>query len=295
MSDIVSIDTLTAEILILKNQTAANIIEIGKRLIIAKEQLPHGEWGKWLEERVDFSDRTARQFMKVAQEFGDSEIGKRLPLSKVYALLSLPAEDREEVIAQPQEVDGKQKTIYEMSVRELQKVIREKKVIEERVEVVEEENQVLRQANKELANRQPRTTEKIVEVEKEIIPPDYESLKMAARAAKELEKQNNILTSKMQALEAEIRSQKPAHDERADRGMKVEFFAAKIRGFLAEVAALGYIGGEFARTSRKAQQEYDAALSSLERWCRDMRDNLMIPEQDKIIDVEVIDNGYAVE
>lgn len=40
------IDILTSEILLLKHQTAANIIEIGKRLIKVKEMLPHGEWGK---------------------------------------------------------------------------------------------------------------------------------------------------------------------------------------------------------------------------------------------------------
>lgn len=40
------VEILTAEILVLKNQAAANIIEIGKRLIKVKEMLPHGEWGK---------------------------------------------------------------------------------------------------------------------------------------------------------------------------------------------------------------------------------------------------------
>ena len=36
--------------------------------------------GAYLKEKVDFADRTARQFMKVAQEFGDDENGNRLAI-----------------------------------------------------------------------------------------------------------------------------------------------------------------------------------------------------------------------
>jgi hypothetical protein len=36
-----------------------NAIEIGRRLKEAKELVPHGEWGKWLEELVSYSQRMA--------------------------------------------------------------------------------------------------------------------------------------------------------------------------------------------------------------------------------------------
>ena len=54
-----NIEKTTAEILILKDQTAQNIIEIGRRLIEVKERLEHGEYLKWLKEKVDFTERTA--------------------------------------------------------------------------------------------------------------------------------------------------------------------------------------------------------------------------------------------
>lgn len=38
---------LEKEIITLKNQTAENMIQIGYKLIQAKEKLPHGEWGNW--------------------------------------------------------------------------------------------------------------------------------------------------------------------------------------------------------------------------------------------------------
>jgi hypothetical protein len=40
--------------------------------------------------KIDFADRTARKFMKVAQEFENSKNGKCLSISKVYALFAYP-------------------------------------------------------------------------------------------------------------------------------------------------------------------------------------------------------------
>lgn len=119
------IDNLTAEILILKQQTAQNIIEIGKRLITVKESLPHGEFGKYLAEKVDFTDRTAQKFIKVAEEFANTNTYSDLPVSKLYALLDLPPEEREDFI--------KSNPVDEMSTRELQKVIKEKQNLEEKL------------------------------------------------------------------------------------------------------------------------------------------------------------------
>jgi chromosome segregation ATPase len=112
------IDTLTIEILILKQQTAQNIIEIGKRLIAAKESLPHGEWGKYLDEKVDFSETSAKRFMRVAREFSNSPALVDLGSSKLFALLDVPSEEREEFV-QVNSVD-------EMTTRELQKAIKER-------------------------------------------------------------------------------------------------------------------------------------------------------------------------
>lgn len=87
-------------ILRLKQQTVQNIIQIGLELIKAKEKLSHGEWGKWLEERIEFSQRTANQFMRIAKEFGsDSKAISNLDITKVYLLMELPTENRDDFIA----------------------------------------------------------------------------------------------------------------------------------------------------------------------------------------------------
>lgn len=95
-----SLEVIEAEINFYKQQTATGIIEIGKRLIEAKEQLQHGKWGKWLEEKVDFSHNTANKFMRVAKEFSNCESVKNLGTRKLFLLLDLPAKKREEFIEQ---------------------------------------------------------------------------------------------------------------------------------------------------------------------------------------------------
>jgi hypothetical protein len=45
------------------------IIEIGRELIAAKAAVPHGGWLPWLAEEFEWTDETARKYMRVAQAF----------------------------------------------------------------------------------------------------------------------------------------------------------------------------------------------------------------------------------
>lgn len=110
------IETITAEILVYKNQAGAAILEIGRRLIEAKDQLEHGAWSAWLKDRVSFSERSAQNFMRLAREYQNPQTFADLGASKALALLDIPAEDRE---AFAEEVDAEH-----CSVRELQAAIK---------------------------------------------------------------------------------------------------------------------------------------------------------------------------
>ena len=63
------IEVITQEINFYKLQAGNAIIEIGKRLHEAKLTLPHGAWGAWLQNEVEFSERTAQNFMRIAKEY----------------------------------------------------------------------------------------------------------------------------------------------------------------------------------------------------------------------------------
>ena len=66
-----SIGDITTEILRLKQDAGNAILGIGQRLLEAKAILPHGEWLPWLTEQVEFSERQAQRFMKLAQEWAN--------------------------------------------------------------------------------------------------------------------------------------------------------------------------------------------------------------------------------
>lgn len=120
------VETLTAEINIYKQQAGACIVEIGRRLIRAKEILPHGQWAAWLAEKVEFSERTAQRFMRVANEYSNPTPVSDLGLTKALLLLQVPEDERGEFVAKPHDVGGEEKTVAKMSKRELEKVIRER-------------------------------------------------------------------------------------------------------------------------------------------------------------------------
>lgn len=180
----VSVDQLTNEIMLLKQQTAMNIIEIGRRLIQAKEQLPHGQWGTWLREKVEFSQATANRFMQVATEFASSSALRNLNPTKVYSLLELPASEREEFLESEHMVaSGEVKSVDEMTTRELQQVIKER----------DEARKVLQKTQADLAK---------AEQERRLVKNREEQLQ---EELKEAQEQGELNTQKRWKVEDELK------------------------------------------------------------------------------------------
>lgn len=136
MSDIIAarnIETITTEIKTIETQMAKTAIygciEIGKRLVEAKEMVGHGNWGKYLEEKVRYSQQWATNLMNLYREYGgaqeslfdnfaNSKSFGKIDVTKHILLLGVPAEDREAFAA---EHDAENAT-----TRELQAAIRER-------------------------------------------------------------------------------------------------------------------------------------------------------------------------
>ena len=71
--------------------TVRHLVEIGRDLTQAKELVGHGNFSTWLQDKFDLSDQTARNFMHVAEVFGDRVDNlKKLSLSSIY-LLAAPS------------------------------------------------------------------------------------------------------------------------------------------------------------------------------------------------------------
>lgn len=120
------IETITTEIIQLKQDAGNAILGIGQRLIEAKSMLSHGEWLAWLEERVEFSERTATRFMRLAREWTNQTALSDLGATKALTLLALPPEERETFMAESHLVGGEEKTVVDMTSRELERAIKER-------------------------------------------------------------------------------------------------------------------------------------------------------------------------
>src|SRR3954468_24371743 len=65
------------------------IIETGRDLLAMKELLEHGQFQEWLHAEFAWTDRTARNYMQVVEQFADkTEIISDLPPTEVYRLAS---------------------------------------------------------------------------------------------------------------------------------------------------------------------------------------------------------------
>ncbi|NCC85359.1 MAG: DUF3102 domain-containing protein, partial [Clostridia bacterium] len=128
-----TIDDITQEIRELQDQTRRLVlgyaIEVGRRLVEAKDMLSHGEWGDWLRDKVSFSQRTAERCMTLYDAYGAEQIGifgaeikstalTNLSFTNALLLVAVPEEEREEFAA---EVDAEH-----ISSRELEQAIRER-------------------------------------------------------------------------------------------------------------------------------------------------------------------------
>lgn len=99
---------------------------IGKLLLAAKEKLTeHGEWLDWLAKNVDIPDWRAERYMKLAREFPNSTAPSILGLTKALEITKIPESDRGAFLQEPHFVDGQEKTVVQMTTRELEKAVQD--------------------------------------------------------------------------------------------------------------------------------------------------------------------------
>ncbi len=78
----------TSEIKERMRNAAQSIVEIGERLLDIKQRLGHGSFGTWLKAEFEWSQDTARNFMNVAERFGQNPKISEFAPSALYLLAS---------------------------------------------------------------------------------------------------------------------------------------------------------------------------------------------------------------
>ena len=238
------IETVTAEIQALcgfGQRVALHLaIEIGRRLVEAKELLPHGEWGPWLKEGVSFSQSSATRYMKLFEEYG-SEQGslfgaetkcatlQNLSVSNALKLLAVPEEERE-AFAEEHDVEH-------LSSREMDKLMEDLKAErDELLEQSEKDAETIIKAEDALRDAEARAEEaedKVSDLEDRIReledrpvevavqePDPAEVQKQIDAAVKDAEKAFKAKQKELQTALAEAEKKQKALQEEADRQKK---------------------------------------------------------------------------
>lgn len=269
-----NIEKTTAEILILKDQTAQNIIEIGKRLIKVKDNLPHGEYLNWLENSVDFTERTAQRFVKVAIAFSNTTPVSHLGSRKLFALAGLDEEERQEVM--------QENNVEDMTTRELEQVIKEKKQIKEQLEAEQDYSSELQEAikQKEEKIRELQTEiekiqipeKEIVEkkVVKEIVPEhllrEKEMLKQEIEQQKQQLEKLQKRAEKAEGTLKSIRLEDSLEKDAVFDTAKLDMLLFNIRDFLNKNSQYTYLKEDLQNIPSKKKKFVEASVKSIKEW-----------------------------
>lgn len=85
----------------IQQRLVTDIVEIGNTLIRVKDAVGHGHFLPWLKAEFDWTERTAQNYMSVAERFGsNAKCLSHLPLATVYKLAAptTPDELRDEIV-----------------------------------------------------------------------------------------------------------------------------------------------------------------------------------------------------
>lgn len=200
-------------------------VEIGRRLVEAKEILPHGEWGEWLKNEVSFSQSTANKHMQLFEAYGNrqtslfgaelnSETFTNLSYSQALKLLAIPEDERENF--------AKENDIENKSTRDIDKLIKERDEALKTAEEAEQYKQEITELEKKLEKSQAAAKK---------AKADLKALKENPEIP---ESMKNELRNEIEA-EAEENKQKAIDEAVADTADKLKTAEAENESLKAEI------------------------------------------------------------
>ena len=217
-------DILAAEIRTIKAQTGRMVlnasIEVGRRLTEAKAKLPHGSWGEYLKNEVDYSPSQAQNLMRVFREYGSdqqslfggeakSQTFGRLTFSQALSLLVIPDEDEREKFVIENDVEH-------MSVRELNEALKARDEAEEKAVAAEDEARRLRQEAERL-QEQLADQGRVYEAKLTSAGVEIDQAKAEAQAAREAQEKAAAKAQRFQDALSEANSSTQAAEEEHTR------------------------------------------------------------------------------
>lgn len=262
---------------------ALNRIKEGKKY---KTELGYNTFEDYLEQRVGFSKMTGYRYVEIANKLSEN-VSARLQnfsIRKLYLIASAVENEQQaiEFIEEKHIIDNKEKSIEDMTTRELEKAVKEKKEItkqlkeeqeysEELQQAIREKEQKIKVLQNELDNIQIPEKE-IVEKEivKEVVPEhlikEKENLKQCIVEQQEqletLRKRAEKAESTLRGIKLEDNLEKDAVFDTA----KLDMLLYNIRDFLKKNSQYTYLKEELQNIPSKKKKFVQQGVNSIKEW-----------------------------
>lgn len=281
-----AIDGLAMQARALRLSINANMWQLARVFVEAKELVPHGEWGQWLQDNADVSEKTAQDMMAAYKRFGGRPQFENLGRAKTFKLLPLPAGTEEAFMAEHD--------VQAMSTREIQEAVKRARAeAQARIDAAEARVRELEQrepeippalteelaARREEAAKSRAEIERITETAKNSLAEAVQLRREKAQMERDMRDQEELLQEQQEALnraQEEILNMQSAQargdaERVGDGELTLDVFAAAVREFVGMCARMPYMGGSFSVMATGQKNRYSELLCTVEGWCEQSR------------------------
>ena len=272
--------TIETEIKSYQNIAGQSIFEIGRRLKHVKENdLVHGEFGKWLK-NVGMHKQQAYRFIKIADEFSNSNSTPvlHLGIKALYQLATMPEEQRNHVIKNGIETESGNKTIDEVTTRELEKYKRqlkqreeEKSQLESQLEQAQRSEEIARKQLEDEQDKEPEVIER--EVVKEVVPDEVQQQLEQFKQKFERESNNaNELRDELQKYRNSFSDPNQAYEEKEltrlerESSINAHKIAISIQNFIKENSVETYRLDTVIKANPKSKERLEENVALLKEF-----------------------------
>ena len=272
--------TIETEIKSYQNIAGQSIFEIGRRLKHVKENdLVHGEFGKWLK-NVGMHKQQAYRFIKIADEFSNSNSTPvlHLGIKALYQLATMPEEQRNHVIKNGIETESGNKTIDEVTTRELEKYKRrlkqrdeEKSQLESQLEQAQRSESIARKQLEDEQDKEPEVIER--EVVKEVVPDEVKQQLEQFKQKFERESNNaNELRDELQRYRDSFSDPNQAYEEKEltrlerESSINAHKISISIQNFIKENSVETYRLDTVIKANPKSKERLEENVALLKEF-----------------------------
>ena len=296
-TEISVIDSLAMQARALRLNINMNLWQLARVFMEAKELVPHGQFGKWVQENADVSERTAQDMMAAYKKYGGKPQFDGIEPSKLYKLLPLP-EGTEAKFMEEHDVAS-------MSTREIQEAVKKAReeikieaeaeiereraariAAEKRAEEAENAPPVIPdamlnelQTGRDVIEQQRMEIERLTEIgrdsiqEKNRLTQENSHLQREIRERDDLlaEQQEDLNRTQQELLNVQSAIAKGDAEAAPKNQLTADALALAVRSFIGAVARMPQMRMAFARMTLDEKEAWDIALSTVEKWAADSR------------------------